>query len=137
MSQKQENEGPELEIVPLDVPLDADTIAWLARLVRTTGSAPAEIVASMLRDIRIDDEAADGDAFAAGAVIAELRGPLAAILAAERTALNFLCRLSGVATLTAIFAAETAGTGARIAARRLLNASSFALALSTSDRLTA
>ena len=63
MSQKQENEAPELEIVPLDVPLDADTIAWLARLVRTTGSAPAEIVASMLRDIRIDDEAADGDAF--------------------------------------------------------------------------
>ena len=43
----------------------------------------------------------DGEPFAAGDVIAELRGPLAAILAAERTALNFLCRLSGVATLTA------------------------------------
>ena len=47
-----------LEIVPLDVPLDADTIAWLARLVRATGDGPAEIVASMLRMIRIDDEAA-------------------------------------------------------------------------------
>ena len=56
MSQKQENE--DLEIVPLDVPLDADTIAWLARLVRATGDGPAEIVASMLRMIRIDDEAA-------------------------------------------------------------------------------
>ncbi len=60
----------------------------------------------------------DGELFSAGDVIAELRGPLAAILAAERTALNFLCRLSGVATLTATFVAETTGTPARIAATR-------------------
>ncbi|HEX5642685.1 MAG TPA: carboxylating nicotinate-nucleotide diphosphorylase [Thermoleophilia bacterium] len=60
----------------------------------------------------------DGERFAAGDVVAELRGPLSAILAAERTALNFLCRLSGVATLTATYVAETAGTGARIAATR-------------------
>jgi nicotinate-nucleotide pyrophosphorylase (carboxylating) len=60
----------------------------------------------------------DGERFAPGDVIAELRGPLAAILAAERTALNFLCRLSGVATLTAAYVAETAGTTARIAATR-------------------
>ena len=60
----------------------------------------------------------DGERFADGDVIAELRGPLAAILAAERTALNFLCRLSGVATLTATYVAETAGTRARIAATR-------------------
>ena len=60
----------------------------------------------------------DGQPFAAGDEIAGMRGPLAAILAAERTALNFLCRLSGVATLTARYVAETAGTGARIAATR-------------------
>jgi nicotinate-nucleotide pyrophosphorylase (carboxylating) len=60
----------------------------------------------------------DGERFAAGDTIAGLRGPLAAILAAERTALNFLCRLSGVATLTAQYVAETAGTGARVAATR-------------------
>jgi nicotinate-nucleotide pyrophosphorylase (carboxylating) len=60
----------------------------------------------------------DGERFAPGDVIAELRGPLAAIFAAERTALNFLCRLSGVATLTAAYVAETAGTSARIAATR-------------------
>jgi nicotinate-nucleotide pyrophosphorylase (carboxylating) len=60
----------------------------------------------------------DGERFAAGDTIAWLRGPLAAIFAAERTALNFLCRLSGVATLTAQYVAETAGTGARIAATR-------------------
>jgi len=60
----------------------------------------------------------DGERFAAGDAIARLRGPLAAIFAAERTALNFLCRLSGIATLTAQYVAETAGTGARIAATR-------------------
>jgi len=60
----------------------------------------------------------DGERFAVGDTIAELHGPLAAIFAAERTALNFLCRLSGVATLTAQYVAETAGTGARIAATR-------------------
>ncbi len=60
----------------------------------------------------------DGEPFAAGDAVAALDGPLAAILAAERTALNFLCRLSGVATLTAQYVAETAGTSARIAATR-------------------
>ena len=41
----------------------------------------------------------DGERFSAGDTVAVLRGRLAAILAAERTALNFLCHLSGVATL--------------------------------------
>jgi len=68
--------------------------------------------------LRAEYSAADGDRFAAGDYLAGLRGPLAGILAAERTALNFLCRLSGVATLTAAYVAETAGTRARIAATR-------------------
>jgi nicotinate-nucleotide pyrophosphorylase (carboxylating) len=68
--------------------------------------------------LRVDYAAADGDRFTSGDDLAGVRGPLAAILAAERTALNFLCRLSGVATLTAAFVAETAGTSARIAATR-------------------
>jgi nicotinate-nucleotide pyrophosphorylase (carboxylating) len=45
----------------------------------------------------------DGDQVTAGVAIAEVRGPLAPILTAERTALNFLGHLSGVATLTARF----------------------------------
>jgi hypothetical protein len=44
------------KIVPL--PLDPETEFWLQRLARATGDRPAVIVASMLRDIRIDDEAA-------------------------------------------------------------------------------
>lgn len=61
---------------------------------------------------------ADGDAFTAGATVATVRGPLAAIFALERTGLNFLGRLSGIATLTARYVAEAAGTKARIAATR-------------------
>jgi nicotinate-nucleotide pyrophosphorylase (carboxylating) len=68
--------------------------------------------------LRVQYAAADGDRFAAGDDLAGLRGPLAGILAAERTALNFLCRLSGVATHTAAYVAETEGTRARIAATR-------------------
>ncbi len=45
---------------------------------------------------------------------AEVAGPARSILAAERVALNFLGRLSGVATLTARFARAVEGTGARI-----------------------
>ena len=48
------------------------------------------------------------------AEVARGEGPARALLAAERTALNLLCHLSGVATLTARFAREVEGTGARI-----------------------
>jgi nicotinate-nucleotide pyrophosphorylase (carboxylating) len=47
--------------------------------------------------------ASDGDALAAGDTVLEVTGPLRPILTAERTALNFLGRLSGIATLTAQF----------------------------------
>ena len=56
----------------------------------------------------------DGDAVAVGDVVAELSGPARSILTGERTALNLLQRLSGVATITAQFVAEIAGTGATI-----------------------
>jgi nicotinate-nucleotide pyrophosphorylase (carboxylating) len=47
----------------------------------------------------------DGDATEPGATLGMVCGPLASILTAERTALNFLCHLSGVATLTSRFVA--------------------------------
>jgi hypothetical protein len=46
------------EEVALELPLDKATRDWLAHLSVVTGSAPEQIVASMLRDIRIDDEQA-------------------------------------------------------------------------------
>ena len=57
-------------------------------------------------DTAIEGEwaAADGDRIVAGRSIATVRGPLASVLTAERTALNFLCHLSGIATLTRRYA---------------------------------
>jgi nicotinate-nucleotide pyrophosphorylase (carboxylating) len=48
------------------------------------------------------------------AAVATATGPARALLAAERTALNLLCHLSGVATLTARFVRQVEGTGARV-----------------------
>src|ERR1022692_1764207 len=56
----------------------------------------------------------DGERVAAGQVLMTVRGPLAVILTAERTALNLLCHLSGVATLTRQWVDAVAGTDARI-----------------------
>jgi nicotinate-nucleotide pyrophosphorylase (carboxylating) len=58
--------------------------------------------------------AADGQDVAAGAVLARISGEARAILTAERTALNFLQRLSGVATLTRTYVRAVAHTGAAI-----------------------
>jgi nicotinate-nucleotide pyrophosphorylase (carboxylating) len=57
---------------------------------------------------------ADGDRLEPGAIVARLAGPMRSLLALERTALNFLQRLSGIATLTSRFVAATAGTRSAI-----------------------
>ncbi|WP_104131906.1 carboxylating nicotinate-nucleotide diphosphorylase [Cryobacterium sp. M91] len=56
----------------------------------------------------------DGDWFDTGATLAEVTGPARGILQGERIGLNFVQRMSGIATLTARYVAETAGTTARI-----------------------
>ena len=56
----------------------------------------------------------DGDSFRSGDCLAEVSGPARAVLQAERVALNFVQRLSGIATLTARYVAATVGTKARI-----------------------
>jgi nicotinate-nucleotide pyrophosphorylase (carboxylating) len=57
---------------------------------------------------------ADGDQVSAGQPVMTVSGLVSAMLTAERTALNLLCHLSGVATLTRQWADAVAGTGARI-----------------------
>ena len=57
---------------------------------------------------------ADGDAVRRGETLGSLRGPARSVLLAERTALNFLQRMSGIATATARMVAAAEGTGARI-----------------------
>jgi nicotinate-nucleotide pyrophosphorylase (carboxylating) len=56
----------------------------------------------------------DGSTVEQGTVIVELYGPARSLLIGERVALNLLQRLSGVATLTSKFVAETAGTRAKV-----------------------
>lgn len=56
----------------------------------------------------------DGNHVAPGALLIRIEGSARSILTAERTALNFLQRLSGVATLTALYVARVKGTQAQI-----------------------
>lgn len=69
-------------------------------------------------DADISIRVRDGEAFAAGAVLAEVEADARAFLAAERTALNLLGRLSGIATLTTAYVSAVEGTRARIADTR-------------------
>ncbi|MBI3725679.1 carboxylating nicotinate-nucleotide diphosphorylase [bacterium] len=56
----------------------------------------------------------DGERVSTGALVATIEGPARGVLAAERTMLNFLQRLSGIATATRRFVDAISGTGARI-----------------------
>jgi nicotinate-nucleotide pyrophosphorylase (carboxylating) len=56
----------------------------------------------------------DGERFAAGDVLATIEGPARGLLTAERVGLNFVQRMSGIATLTAQYVSAVAGTKARI-----------------------
>jgi nicotinate-nucleotide pyrophosphorylase (carboxylating) len=69
-------------------------------------------------DIRIEAEARDGAVVAAGLHVLTINGPARAVLAGERAALNFVGRLSGIATLTADYVRHTASTKLRICCTR-------------------
>ncbi|MGI4827820.1 MAG: carboxylating nicotinate-nucleotide diphosphorylase [Janthinobacterium lividum] len=88
----------------------------VARESGVLSGGPLFIAAMQLTDpsITVTFQKMDGEAFAAGEVLAIAEGPARSVLQAERVALNFTQRLSGIATLTAQFVAEIAGTKARI-----------------------
>ena len=69
-------------------------------------------------DIRLIAQRPDGSVVTPGDVIAEIDGPARGLLTGERTALNFLCHLSGVATATASLVSAAQGTKARIVCTR-------------------
>jgi len=68
--------------------------------------------------IALNAERADGSAVTPGQIIATIEGPARGLLTGERTALNFLCHLSGVATATASLVTAVRGTGAHIVCTR-------------------
>jgi len=63
---------------------------------------------------QVTERRADGDRLAPGDVALRLDAPTAGLLTAERTALNLLCHLSGIATATTAWVDAVAGTGCRI-----------------------
>jgi nicotinate-nucleotide pyrophosphorylase (carboxylating) len=69
-------------------------------------------------DISIEAHCRDGGTVAAGVQALTISGPARAVLTAERTALNFVGRLSGIATLTADYVRHAAGTKMRICCTR-------------------
>jgi nicotinate-nucleotide pyrophosphorylase (carboxylating) len=75
--------------------------------------AASETFAAVDSSVQLRWSAADGDRIDAGRVLGHVNGPLASVLTAERTALNLLGHLSGVATLTRRFV-DAAGLTARI-----------------------
>ncbi|MCB9378547.1 MAG: carboxylating nicotinate-nucleotide diphosphorylase [Holophagales bacterium] len=110
---------------------DLTTDATLAGDERAAGAVVArrggvvaglEVAGACFREldpaVAFETAVGDGDRVAAGATLARVAGDAAALLAAERTALNLLGRLCGIATATAAYVDAVAGTGARIVCTR-------------------
>jgi len=99
------------------VPQDAiATAAMVAREPLVMAGADLALAAFQQVDERVEFgiEIFDGQQAALGQALLRVRGPARALLTVERTALNFIQRLAGVATLTARFVEAVAGTGATI-----------------------
>lgn len=99
--------------VPESAFASADMVARQPLLACGLGIARA-VFLQCSPDLRVTDTAKDGDWIPSGAVLMNIQGKAGAILAAERTALNFVQRLSGVATKTADFCRAIEGSKARI-----------------------
>jgi nicotinate-nucleotide pyrophosphorylase (carboxylating) len=101
-------------VVPPDLPGRARIEAREDAVV--AGLPVARVCFELASDaaVRCQAVVADGDEVAAGDVLARVEGPLGLVLKAERTALNLLGHLSGIATLSRRFSKEVEGTTATI-----------------------
>ena len=113
-----EEDGADYDITTLStVPAERQaTGSIIARQSATIAGLRVAAATFRLLDERVVVEllAEDGDTVAAGQVLARLSGPARSLLSAERVALNFLGRLSGIATITAQCVRAIEGTPARI-----------------------
>jgi len=113
-----EEDGAEFDVTTLST-VAAERRALGSIIARRAGViAGLAVAAATFREfdpqVEIELVAADGAAVQAGQVIAHVRGSARSLLSAERVALNFLGRLSGIATLTAQCVRALEGTRARI-----------------------
>jgi len=99
------------------IPVTARARAELVARERGVFSGSAVFAAAFaLTDpaIAVEQRVGDGAGFGPGDVVAVVEGPARGVLTAERIGLNFVQRMSGIATLTSRYVAEVAHTGARI-----------------------
>ncbi|MFI9816460.1 carboxylating nicotinate-nucleotide diphosphorylase [Saccharothrix variisporea] len=98
------------------VPADAVAVAELTpRAAGVLAGIPVAVaVFEEVLDVEVLDRREDGDKAVPGEPALVVRGPVRGLLTAERTALNLLCHLSGIATLTAAWVHEIEGTKARV-----------------------
>ncbi len=99
--------------VPDGIVAKAVILAKEAGIVAGISVAKA-VFREISQEVQFDSLRQDGQAIGEGDVIVQMYGPAMAILTAERTALNFLQRLSGIATQTSRFVQAVAGTGVKI-----------------------
>ena len=92
------------------------TAQLVAREPGTLSGEDVFIAAMTLTDpgIRTRFDVHDGESFSGSTVLATIEGPAQGILQAERVGLNFVQRMSGIATLTAQYVLAVAGSGARV-----------------------
>jgi nicotinate-nucleotide pyrophosphorylase (carboxylating) len=104
-------------IVPREATAEADIVA---RQPGVLAGLDAALLAFELIDpgLRIERLCADGARISRGEVVARISGGAWGLLGAERTALNFLCRMSGIATATRALADAVVGTNAKIVCTR-------------------
>ena len=99
--------------------VDGDQIVHATMLVKSPGVVCGTLIGGLVmgevdRSIAIDWEVTEGDYVDEGEIIGHIRGSARTILTAERTALNFMQRMSGVATLTRRYVERVEGTGATV-----------------------
>ena len=104
-------------LLPAEATATADLVAREAGVF-----SGGEVFAAAFRltdpSVQVDLHVGDGDEFVAGDVLASVSGAARSVLTAERVALNFTQRMSGIATLTAAYVAAVDGTDTRIADTR-------------------
>jgi len=100
-------------IVPAEATLEGTIVAKQFGVV--AGLSIAQLAFQVLdKRVNLSPRTSDSESVNASQILAVIKGPARAILSGERTALNFLGRMSGIATLTRQFVAEVRGTRARI-----------------------
>jgi nicotinate-nucleotide pyrophosphorylase (carboxylating) len=102
-----------------NVLIDHDAVGEADLLVKTEGTVAGLFCIQPMFNrldsrLQFETRTEDGKRVAAGDVLGRIRGPVRPLLTAERTLLNFVQALSGIATLTARFVEAVAGTGAII-----------------------